>query len=155
MARHAGFIIKFSPLTRLWSSDLFQSSSREAVLTSGPVVAWSPSVHCDSNVLKRLQALFEMAQHDGGVAALDEEIKPYSIHVSSDRLVPENSSDRLQQQVSSKYLKMTRQKLELTRLPHDIPEPRSNAWWEPKPTIEPLIDYWCAQIAPRRLEPGF
>ncbi|KAI5461394.1 Alpha/Beta hydrolase protein [Mariannaea sp. PMI_226] len=41
--------------------------------------------------------------------------------------------------VSTKYLDITRQKLELTRLPH---EPRSQDWWEPKPQVESLIDYW-------------
>ncbi|POR36017.1 Epoxide hydrolase [Tolypocladium paradoxum] len=70
-------------------------------------------------------------------AALDEEIKPYKIHVSS------------------KYLDLTRQKLELTRLPHDIPEPRSNEWWEPKPTVEPLIDYWLEQFSWRAQEQEF
>ncbi|KAH7165952.1 Alpha/Beta hydrolase protein [Dactylonectria macrodidyma] len=49
------------------------------------------------------------------------EIFPYRIHVSN------------------KYLDITRQKLELTRLPH---EPRSREWWEPKPQVESLIDYW-------------
>ncbi|KPM44061.1 hypothetical protein AK830_g2555 [Neonectria ditissima] len=42
-------------------------------------------------------------------------------------------------QVSTKYLDITRQKLELTRLPH---EPRSKDWWEPKPQVESLIDFW-------------
>ncbi|KAK7409703.1 hypothetical protein QQX98_008084 [Neonectria punicea] len=41
--------------------------------------------------------------------------------------------------VSAKYLDITRQKLELTRLPH---EPRSKDWWEPKPQVESLIDFW-------------
>jgi hypothetical protein len=45
-------------------------------------------------------------------------------------------------QVSSKYLDLTRQKLELTRLPHENPEPKSRDWWEPKPIVEPLIDFW-------------
>nr|QBM06331.1 putative epoxide hydrolase [Tolypocladium sp. CBMAI 1346] len=80
-----------------------------------------------------------MAQHErgGAAAVLDEEIKPYKIHVSS------------------KYLDLTRRKLELTRLPHDIPEPRSNAWWEPKPTAEPLIDYWLEQFSWRDQEQIF
>ncbi|KAF4469279.1 epoxide hydrolase [Fusarium albosuccineum] len=50
-----------------------------------------------------------------------DEIQPYRIHVSS------------------KYLDITRQKLELTRLPH---EPRSKDWWEPKPQVESLCDFW-------------
>jgi hypothetical protein len=50
-----------------------------------------------------------------------EEIQPYRIHVSS------------------KYLDITRQKLELTRLPH---EPSSKDWWEPKSQVESLVDFW-------------
>ncbi|KAF5018310.1 hypothetical protein F66182_9718 [Fusarium sp. NRRL 66182] len=50
-----------------------------------------------------------------------EEVQPYRIRVSS------------------KYLDITRQKLELTRLPH---EPRSKDWWEPKPQVESLVDFW-------------
>lgn len=45
-------------------------------------------------------------------------------------------------QVSTKYLDLTRQKLELTRLPHEGSEPKSNDWWEPKAQVESLIDYW-------------
>ncbi|KAM5342424.1 hypothetical protein ACJ41O_013390 [Fusarium nematophilum] len=55
-----------------------------------------------------------------------EEIQPYRIRVSS------------------KYLDITRQKLELTRLPH---EPRSSGWWEPKPQVESLIDFWQEQYS--------
>lgn len=54
----------------------------------------------------------------------DDEIRPYRIHVSS------------------KYLELTRRKLELTRLPHDVVEPKAVETWEPKPQVEPLIDYW-------------
>ncbi|KFH46670.1 putative epoxide hydrolase-like protein [Hapsidospora chrysogenum ATCC 11550] len=57
-------------------------------------------------------------------AVSQEEVKPYKIHVSS------------------KYLDLTRQKLELTRLPHENPEPKSRDWWEPKPIVESLIDFW-------------
>lgn len=97
---------------------------------------------CKSRVLERLHAPFAMAhQEEVGAAALDEEIKPYKIHVSRCDAVLENLTDT-SKQVSSKYLGLTRQKLELTRLPHDIPGPRCNEWWEPKPTVEPLIDYW-------------
>jgi len=45
-------------------------------------------------------------------------------------------------QVSSRYLDLTKQKLEITRLPHEVPEPKSEDWWEPKPQVEPLIDFW-------------
>lgn len=44
--------------------------------------------------------------------------------------------------VSSRYLDLTQQKLELTRLPHENPEPRPKDWWAPKSTVEPLIDFW-------------
>jgi hypothetical protein len=50
-----------------------------------------------------------------------EEVQPYRIRISS------------------KYLDITRQKLELTRLPH---EPPSQDWWEPKPQVESLVDFW-------------
>ncbi|KAF6845170.1 epoxide hydrolase [Colletotrichum musicola] len=63
-----------------------------------------------------------------------DEIRPYRIHVSS------------------KYLDLTRQKLELTRLPHDTPEPKSQDWWEPKPQIEPLIDFWLEKYDWREQE---
>jgi hypothetical protein len=46
--------------------------------------------------------------------------------------------------VSSKYLELTKKKLELTRLPHEILLPRSREWelGTPKSEIEPLIDFW-------------
>ncbi|KAK5630829.1 hypothetical protein RRF57_006544 [Xylaria bambusicola] len=43
-----------------------------------------------------------------------EEVKPYKIHVSS------------------KYLNLTKQKLEIARLPHELDEPKSTDWWQPK-----------------------
>lgn len=52
-----------------------------------------------------------------------------------------NAAD-IDRQVSSRYLNLTQQKLELTRLPHENPEPKAKDWWEPKPTVEPLIDFW-------------
>ncbi|KAH8177241.1 hypothetical protein LIA77_02323 [Sarocladium implicatum] len=58
-----------------------------------------------------------------------EEVKPYKIHVST------------------KYLDLTRRKLELTRLPHEKAEPKSTDWWEPKPQVEPLIDFWLEQYS--------
>ncbi|OTB16849.1 hypothetical protein K445DRAFT_45762, partial [Daldinia sp. EC12] len=63
-----------------------------------------------------------------------DEIKPYRIHVSS------------------KYLDLTKQKLELTRLPHELSEPKSKDWWEPKSQIEPLIDFWSEQYSWRAQE---
>ncbi|KAH6611409.1 epoxide hydrolase [Trichoderma cornu-damae] len=57
-------------------------------------------------------------------AAPDGEIKEYKIHASR------------------KYLDLTRQKLELARLPREVPDADSKAWWNPKPTLEPLIDFW-------------
>ncbi|KAH8771973.1 epoxide hydrolase [Diaporthe sp. PMI_573] len=66
--------------------------------------------------------------------ASGEEIKPYKIHVSS------------------RYLDLTRQKLELTRLPHESTQPPSEDWWEPKPQVEPLIDYWLEKYSWREQE---
>ncbi|EQB51531.1 epoxide hydrolase [Colletotrichum gloeosporioides Cg-14] len=63
-----------------------------------------------------------------------DEIRPYRIHVSS------------------KYLDLTKQKLELTRLPHETSEPKSQDWWEPKPQIEPLVDYWLEKYDWREQE---
>jgi hypothetical protein len=46
--------------------------------------------------------------------------------------------------VSSKYLDLTRKKLELTRLPHELLLPKAREWeyGTPKAEIEPLIDFW-------------
>ncbi|KAI3323037.1 alpha/beta-hydrolase [Xylariaceae sp. AK1471] len=63
----------------------------------------------------------------GDSAATVEEIKPYRIHVSS------------------RYLNLTKQKLEITRLPHELDEPKSKDWWQPKSEVEPLIDFWLEQ----------
>ncbi|KAI2623328.1 alpha/beta-hydrolase [Hypoxylon sp. NC1633] len=63
-----------------------------------------------------------------------EEVKPYTIHVSS------------------KYLELTKQKLEVTRLPHELSEPKSKDWWEPKSRVEPLIDFWLEQYSWRAQE---
>ncbi|EQL04111.1 epoxide hydrolase [Ophiocordyceps sinensis CO18] len=69
---------------------------------------------------------------------LSDEVKPYKIRVSS------------------KYLELTRRKLELTRLPHQTPEPRSiNGWWEPQPTVEPLVDFWLERFSWREQEQQF
>ncbi|KAI1117182.1 alpha/beta-hydrolase [Nemania sp. NC0429] len=62
---------------------------------------------------------------DNGATA--EEVKPYRIHVSS------------------RYLNLTKQKLEIARLPHELDEPKSKDWWQPKSQVEPLIDFWLEQ----------
>ncbi|KAI1259380.1 alpha/beta-hydrolase [Xylariaceae sp. FL1019] len=69
-----------------------------------------------------------------GSAISNEEIHPYRIHVST------------------RYLNLTRQKLELTRLPHEEPEPKSRHWWQPKSYVEPLIDFWLEQYSWREQE---
>lgn len=58
-------------------------------------------------------------------------------------------------QVSSRYLELTRQKLELTRLPHDVGLPKSREWelGTPKSVIEPLIDFWYACLVLGRTLP--
>ncbi|KAI1328821.1 alpha/beta-hydrolase [Xylariaceae sp. FL0255] len=73
----------------------------------------------------------------GGPATVLDEIKPYKIHVSS------------------RYLDLTKQKLEITRLPHEIEEPRSRDWWQPKSHVEPLIDFWLEQYQWREQEEAF
>ncbi|PVH79575.1 alpha/beta-hydrolase [Cadophora sp. DSE1049] len=69
-------------------------------------------------------------------AAESEEIKPYKIHVSS------------------KYLDLTKKKLELTRLPHEVLLPRAREWelGTPKSEIEPLIDFWLEHYTWRQRE---
>ncbi|KAF2965271.1 hypothetical protein GQX73_g8308 [Xylaria multiplex] len=47
--------------------------------------------------------------------------------------------------VSSRYLNLTKQKLEIARLPHELDEPKSKDWWQPKSQVEPLIDFWLEQ----------
>lgn len=91
-------------------------------------------------------------------AAESEEVKPYKIHVSlfffallSLRVVSRASANcagttanGASHQVSSKYLDLTKKKLELTRLPHEVLLPREREWelGTPKIEIEPLIDFW-------------
>ncbi|KAI0550785.1 alpha/beta-hydrolase [Xylaria curta] len=60
----------------------------------------------------------------GDSGATGEEVKPYRIHVSS------------------RYLNLTKEKLEIARLPR---EPKSKDWWQPKSQIESLIDFWLDQ----------
>ncbi|TLS28136.1 hypothetical protein PpBr36_01987 [Pyricularia pennisetigena] len=66
-----------------------------------------------------------------------DEVKPYKIHVSG------------------KYLDLTRQKLELTRLPHENSIARSHDSWEPKPAVEAVIDYWLDRFSWRDQEEKF
>ncbi|KAI1422177.1 alpha/beta-hydrolase [Xylaria sp. FL1777] len=63
----------------------------------------------------------------GENGAVAEDVKPYKIHVSS------------------RYLNLTKQKLEIARLPHELDEPKSKDWWQPKSQVEPLIDFWLEQ----------
>jgi hypothetical protein len=85
--------------------------------------------------------------------AVSDEVKPYKIHVSATvtrqfskpncaHARPSPWLTRRFSQVSSRYLDLTKQKLEITRLPHEVSEPKSEDWWEPKPQVEPLIDFW-------------
>ncbi|KAK0673984.1 putative epoxide hydrolase [Cercophora samala] len=74
-----------------------------------------------------------MANTVVGSPAADE-VRPYKIHVPT------------------RHLNLARQKLELTRLPHEGSLPRSTEWWEPKPVIEPLIDYWLEKYNFRDIE---
>ncbi|KAI1754576.1 alpha/beta-hydrolase [Xylaria castorea] len=67
-----------------------------------------------------------VAAGDNGATA-EEEVKSYRVHVSS------------------RYLNLTKQKLEIARLPHELDEPKSKDWWQPKSQIEPLIDFWLEQ----------
>lgn len=54
------------------------------------------------------------------------DIEPYSMHVSS------------------RYLDLTKRKLELTRMPRQIQLREDDVWalGTPKAALEPLIDYW-------------
>jgi hypothetical protein len=76
-----------------------------------------------------------------------EDVRPYRIHVSrarSHRVISKQNRRLTSEQVSSKYLELTRKKLELTRLPRELLLPRSREWDQgtPKSEIEPLIDFW-------------
>ncbi|KAG5959805.1 hypothetical protein E4U58_004859 [Claviceps cyperi] len=64
----------------------------------------------------------------------EEEIKLYTIHISS------------------KYLNLTRQKLQLTRLPRNGPQLHRTESWEPKATVERLVDYWLQNFSWRDQE---
>ncbi|KAI8933105.1 hypothetical protein NX059_009748 [Plenodomus lindquistii] len=68
-----------------------------------------------------------------------EDITPYSMHVSS------------------RYLSLTKQKLELTRLPRELELPDTHRWTQgtPKSVLEPLLDFWLEGYEWRREEEGF
>ncbi|KAI0810611.1 alpha/beta-hydrolase [Xylaria sp. FL0064] len=70
----------------------------------------------------------------GDNSATAEEVKPYKIHVSS------------------RYLNLTKQKLEIARLPKELDDPKSSDWWQPQSQVEPLIDYWLEQYQWREQE---
>jgi hypothetical protein len=60
-----------------------------------------------------------------------EAITPYSMHVSQ------------------RYLDLTRQKLELTRLPRELELPEGRIWEHgtPKSVLEPLLDFWYPPLS--------
>lgn len=108
----------------------------------------------------RLRAISK-GKMENSVASLQavesEEVKPYKIHVSlffallclrmrfrSSATCARTTADGASHQVSSKYLDLTKKKLELTRLPHEVLLPREREWelGTPKSEIEPLIDFW-------------
>ncbi|KAG6080834.1 hypothetical protein E4U15_003146 [Claviceps sp. LM218 group G6] len=76
----------------------------------------------------------------------EEEIKLYTIHVRFWSVVPNIWG------ISSKYLNLTRQKLQLTRLPRNGPQPHRTESWEPKATVERLVDYWLQNFSWRDQE---
>ncbi|KHO00296.1 epoxide hydrolase [Metarhizium album ARSEF 1941] len=78
-----------------------------------------------------------MTVSEDAAPAPEEQVKLYTIHISS------------------RYLNLTRQKLELTRLPHDVPQAHKDEWWEPKSTVEPLVDYWLDKYSWREQEAEF
>ncbi|KAK5662792.1 hypothetical protein OQA88_6201 [Cercophora sp. LCS_1] len=58
------------------------------------------------------------------VDAAGDAVKPYKIHIPT------------------RHLELTKRKLEFTRLPHEGADTGPKAWWEPKPEVEGLIDFW-------------
>lgn len=98
----------------------------------------------------------------GDSSSAAEQVKPYKIHVCiyHEHLynVPYKSlfgpvTDVLFPliQVSSRYLNLTKQKLEIARLPHELDKPKSKDWWQPKSQVEPLIDFWYVTPHPSGL----
>ncbi|KAK9440182.1 epoxide hydrolase [Metarhizium brunneum] len=78
-----------------------------------------------------------MPSSDEAAPVPEEQVKVYTIHVSS------------------RYLDLTRQKLELVRLPHDAPHAHDDEWWEPKSTVDPLVDHWLEENSWREREAEF
>lgn len=68
-----------------------------------------------------------------------EAVQPYSMHVSS------------------KYLELTKKKLQLTRLPRELDLPDKRRWEQgtPKEVLEPLVDYWIENYDWRTQEAHF
>ncbi|KAJ2897485.1 hypothetical protein MKZ38_004652 [Zalerion maritima] len=65
---------------------------------------------------------------------VDDAVKPYQIHVPT------------------KHLDRTREKLELTRLPHEGKAADSAKFWDPRATVERLVDSWLDQYSWRDYE---
>jgi hypothetical protein len=88
-----------------------------------------------------------LARIDEEARAVDE-VVPYSMHVSCAISVqPVNSRlgcPLMLVQVSSKYLELTKRKLELTRLPREIELGEGRRWalGTPKSVLEGVLDYW-------------
>jgi hypothetical protein len=76
-----------------------------------------------------------------------EAITPYSMHVCITNRPSQLLCFTHMLQVSSRYLELTKKKLELTRLPRELelPEPRIWEHGTPKSVLEPLLDFWCVQ----------
>ncbi|ORX93519.1 Alpha/Beta hydrolase protein [Clohesyomyces aquaticus] len=70
------------------------------------------------------------ASTPGKEARQGDAVQPYSMHVSS------------------RYLELTSQKLQLTRLPKELPVPGTRKWelGVPKDVLEPLLDYWYVRF---------
>ncbi|KAF2269454.1 alpha/beta-hydrolase [Lojkania enalia] len=66
-------------------------------------------------------------------------VQPYSMHVSS------------------RYLELTKKKLQLTRLPRELELPEDRRWEHgtPKAVLEPLLDYWLEKYDWRTQEAHF
>ncbi|KAF1996963.1 alpha/beta-hydrolase [Amniculicola lignicola CBS 123094] len=59
--------------------------------------------------------------------------------------------------VSSRYLELTKRKLQSTRLPRELELPEDRRWQQgtPKAVLEPLLDYWLEQYDWRKQESHF
>ncbi|KAF2497070.1 alpha/beta-hydrolase [Lophium mytilinum] len=67
-----------------------------------------------------------------------------AINVAVDGAVGEDAVQPYGMHVSSRYLDLTKRKLELTRLPRELQLPEKRRWdyGTPKAVLEPLIDFW-------------